>query len=131
MAKVAAPKPVPMPTHVKVGHLIYRVVVGGPEWAEARAEAGDSDSARLVGHTMHSTQVISIAPGETVQMMRDTVLHECTHALVAALGNVVDAWDTDGNVEEHMAGFIGSGMTMLLRDNPKLVKWLTAEVPID
>lgn len=119
-----------MPQHIKVGHLVYRVVVGGPEWAEARAEAGDSPDGRLVGHTMHSTQVITIAPGETELMMRDTVLHECTHALVAAMGNAVDAWDRDGNIEEHMCGFVGSGMTMLLRDNPKLVAWLTAEVPL-
>jgi hypothetical protein len=128
----AKKKPMPpMPTHVKVGHLVYRVVVGGPEWAEARAEAGDGEGSRLVAHTMHSTQVMSFAPGETELMMRDSMIHECTHALAAAMGNPVEAWDMDSNVEEHVAAFIGSGMTMLLRDNPKLVAWLMAEVPLD
>lgn len=124
-----------MPTHIKAGHLVYKVCVGGSEWAEAQVHAGTDKDMALYGHTMHSTCVIALKPDQAPLMMKDTLLHECFHALNAAMGNPTTLWDTDEDadpdLEEKICSTFGSGVTMLLRDNPTLVTWLTEEVDLD
>jgi hypothetical protein len=95
------------PRNVKVGPHRYRVI--SDKDALMEAASGRTDRERLT---------ICLDPTLAGSALADTLVHELVHACLAvvALGD---------DVEEQVALALGPGLLALLRDNPKLVKYLT------
>lgn len=56
---------------------------------------------------------------------RDTVLHESLHAIIAhTILERMEPWDD--KIEEAVVRSLAPGLLQLLRDNPKLVEYLTS-----
>lgn len=128
-ARARAQGPAPLPKTVKCGSLVYRIAVGGHEWALAQVAAGSDEETTLFGHTMNESCVIALRPDLPLCMERSTLMHECYHAMSAATGGIVDRLDKEagGGMEEAIASIFGEETTQLLRDNPALVAYLTGE----
>lgn len=123
--------PVTRPSHVKVGHLVYRIVEGGEDWLRAQLEAGVGDpNTGLIGYTNNGTCVISLCPDLPLLMQKETVVHEIFHAISCATG-IINHLDLEHEREEAMILAFSPLWFQVLADNPRLVKWLTEAVPID
>ena len=66
---------------------------------------------------------IDIVDGQDPIEERDTVLHEVMHAILHCQGR-----ENGGDGEELYVRALAAGVLMVLRDNPKFVKYLTREV---
>ena len=65
---------------------------------------------------------IDIVQGQDPIEERDTVLHEVMHAILHCQGR-----EHGGDGEELYVRALAAGVLMVLRDNPKFVKYLTRE----
>ena len=71
--------------------------------------------------------VIDDAPGLGEGAARETVLHECLHAIMDATGlSYAIGTEQKAYTEEALLQALDSALLGLLRDNPDLVAWLTS-----
>jgi hypothetical protein len=89
-------------------------VLGKPYSVTYVLEMEDDD----VGDTDSSKQAINIAEGQAHEAERDTVLHEIIHAIDFAVA---------GEMTERQVHALAGGLLQVLRENPKLTKYLTEE----
>jgi hypothetical protein len=81
----------------------------------------DSDGHPLLGQCDTTATLIELEPDQSLQRLRDTVLHECIHAMATAadLG--------DENTEEDWAARLTPYLLDFMRRNPSLLEWLLTE----
>ncbi len=96
------------PKQLRVGPYTYKVAVDP-----------DRLPVDLFGQCDKGKHVIALHPEQSSIRLRSTLLHEILHALCDVTG--VD----DDKAEEHIATVIAPALLAVLRDNPKLVSWLT------
>ena len=97
-----------IPTEVKVGPHIYRVVVD-----EDRLLV---DSGQL-GHTNKEKLIIAIEADQAPSQLADTLIHELVHAMLSSMG-------LDEGTEERVANGLAPDILLLMQDNPELIKYL-------
>ena len=97
-----------IPKKIKIGPYDYSVTVENEDWLNAH---------ETYGHCYHAKRKISIVLLDNPSVI-DTLLHEVMHACYA----VMDLKDKEG--EETTVTRLATAMTMVFRDNPKLVALL-------
>jgi hypothetical protein len=83
---------------------------------ETREKLADEDTWGTYNGASLIMQFQSGQPSNTFAV--DTVLHEINHAIYRIFGL------REGDDEERIVGVMATGITQVLRDNPKLVAWL-------
>ena len=63
--------------------------------------------------------IISISEDQDIQNKKDTVIHECAHAIAEAMGTDIP--------EQHIL-ILGTGLYAWMRENPLLIKWIMQDV---
>jgi hypothetical protein len=114
-------RPVGLPETIQVGTIPYDVNFG--RITAERARVDRPDLADLSGLVVHRDAALFFSDDAAPEVLRDTVLHECLHAIFFSSGIYLIGQDDD--IEEKMCVQLTQWLLMLLRDNPKLVKYLT------
>lgn len=102
-----------LPKHIKVGPFDYRVKL----WKKVPA-----DNARSYGMCDRTTTTILIRKGMSPSREREVVLHEVVHAAYDVSGLTCK----DDCPEEMVVNDLSFCLLSVLRENPKLVAYLTA-----
>ena len=100
------------PSEVRVGPYLYEI--------EYRDEVSDSEP-DLFGLTLNRDHKIIVSTRQTDLALRDTVLHECMHAIFASSGLFREVEN-----EERIVAAASTWLLMLLRDNHELARFLLA-----
>lgn len=95
--------------------------VGPYRYAVERTNMDDNDA---VGTCLTEQELIRVHDGLSFIKERETILHEHFHAVWAERGILPGA---DDRTEELVIGPLATGALQLLRDNPRLVRYLTEE----
>lgn len=103
------------PKRVKVGPHVYRIESGG-----VTADALDQAEAAGMTHVMRS--LIRIDTSSSATQAADTLLHEALHAVWSMVGFRSDSILADK--EEEMISRLTPALLGLIRDNPKLVRYM-------
>ncbi len=127
------------PKAVKVLGMKFPIVVGGAEFDRALREMGDEGEHTrgevLAGFCVRTRETaIYIRGGMDRAVEQDTVLHEVLHACYYAYGSPFGWMDTGSGgeadremaLEEAVVRVTTPVMLKVLRDNPKLVAYLTS-----
>ena len=116
-------KKIDAPEYVDIGPHRYSVSYGQGAMDRARVE---HESPNSVGKTLFVPNRIIIDPEQAPSQQRSTLLHEALHAIVFSHGGW---WSTKAEpmTEERAILLIEGGLLELLRRNPHVIKWLTAE----
>lgn len=107
-----------MPTRIRVGPYVYAVI---QDQAALRAEEHGRNGG-LRGYTDHQALVINVGPDMAVGMQRQTLWHEVKHAVIDSM-----TMSHDKRTDEDWIGRTTPSELAVLRDNPDLVAYLTAE----
>ena len=75
----------------------------------------DADLKNSYGLCADVTQTISVLPDMAHDLERDTLLHECIHAI---------DYHLQLGLTEHQVGNLGMAIYALLKDNPKMANYL-------
>lgn len=124
---MTARKFVPRPDTVIVGFQTYTIEYASvDEWdAQRRPE-----EAAGVTHADQASIVLLITPNLDENKLRERVLHEITHAVWAS-NNMTHLVTMDGglpdDVEESIVLMQSTALLQVMRDNPEVVKYLTAK----
>lgn len=115
-----------LPTSIRVGPVMYRVTDDHAEFIERQhtdQRSGD------YGCTRGKEAVIYLNPEVSADNKRLTLLHEAMHAAGHTYGG---GWSwkalgkTPSDREERVISLLETPLLALLRDNPRLVAYLTA-----
>lgn len=103
--------------------MIPAKVVIGPHHYKVKVAKPSGLSHEQYGTTEVGTTTITLAPGMSGSQQRDTFLHEVLHAVLSLTG-----WDhrLGDKREEQLVRSLTPALLEVLRDNPKVVKWLTS-----
>ncbi len=118
----------PPPSKVKVGIFVYSVQVGGPDW-KAAVKKKPSAGGRLAGHTDNLSLTISVRPGLAPGAEREVVVHELLHACVNVAGQPIESMRRKCGLEENAVSVIAPTLLGVIRENPPLLRYLTARTP--
>lgn len=108
--------PTPIPKRLRLGWLHYRVVVD-------RATLRDHE-ANAVALTESATIVVDDERPHVI--IAEHLLHEALHGLIHVHKSDLDRGPRDETEERYVAA-LAPGILGMLRDNPKLVAFLTAK----
>lgn len=97
--------------------------LGGKEWRVKRKRRVDSEGS--CGECDYATSTLSVATGLSPFDLKDTLLHETIHAILAQHTQ----WVRTVEEEEAYVLAIATGITGVLQDNPEFAKWLIAPIP--
>lgn len=111
----------PLPKTAKIGTQIYQIIERDP--------ATDGGLTDALAYTLPQTNVIVLASNLPIQRQRSLLIHELLHALIYSFSRLDRSEKNDDfdQWEHYFIGIIQEPLTMLLRDNPALVTWLTAK----
>lgn len=119
---------VPPPRFVYVGHRSYRLFLSKQKWAELRARQESAHG--LLGQCDNEQLIIHVNPDQHPVELRETVLHECLHAIWDIVGSreELSAFrDEDERAhEERLVLKQAPRLLEFLLDNPELLAWLLA-----
>lgn len=108
-----------LPKSVKVGPAVYSVSADEKELlAACREERSD-----LLGRTEHRQTRILLRPDQSPSCMRDTLLHECLHAVFEMTGIATEVGPDD---EEKFVRRLTPAILDMLRSNAPLLACLVA-----
>ncbi len=111
----------PMPTEIKIGTQIYKVVL-----RDSKEDGMLNDGS--YGYTMDAASLIVIDASISKTKQRVTFVHEMLHAIQMSFGGASKP-SKDADFEEWEHYFIGTyeeGLLIVLKDNPEVAKYLTA-----
>lgn len=91
---------------IKIGHLDYEVKY---------MEDWQADLGGACGWCNNISQVIGVRASLSKDRVKEVLIHEIMHAL----NDIMEV-----NTEEEMCSRLGVGLAMVLRDNPKIRKFL-------
>lgn len=112
----------PPPATVQIGPRRYDVLLDLEELHRIEHDEGDD----LYGQSDHGKLRIIVDPTLPFDQLADTLLHEVLHGLTELTG-IID--DLGHKREERMVRRLTPALLDLLRRNPELVEYLTAEAP--
>ena len=128
-----------IPAHVKIGPLVYSVLTDVDAIKAASESADIDEGAEWTAYSDHDALVIGINPSNPECVQQRDLLHEVIHCCLRFAGVepnafariVARAKERHGGytVEEFMVAAASGPLLGVLRDNPDLVAWLTADVP--
>lgn len=113
---------------MKVGPVVYRITSDPDEWLRVEHK---TQTKGYYGHTENREAVIYLNPEADPAVTRLTLWHEILHALCETTMGSPD-WrglgkDHDAREESIIRAFEAPTLTVL-RDNPEIVAYLTADV---
>lgn len=108
------------PTKVVVGPHPYRIV-----YSDSRVVRLSDDTDSSYGECDTKQALITIDPGQSSTMIRDTVIHEILHAAMSLIGVGEDP-GIDRDAEERIVLRLSPVLLQLVRDK-RLVAWLQEE----
>jgi hypothetical protein len=111
---------VSLPKKVKVGSTRY--TVRATEDALMRAE--HLERSGLSGHTDYDELVITVDPKLAADRFAEVLLHETLHATFEHCGLGYDLEGQEDGLEEQVVRRLAPALLGVLRDNPKLVRFL-------
>ena len=116
-----------IPGTVQIGSVAYAVTIDPDAWMRYEHE---NQKTGFYGHTDHETATIYVSPDSVPDVQRTTLWHEVIHALCeTTMGS--PNWRGLGKEkvdrEESVVRAFESPTLLVLRDNPQLVAYLTAE----
>src|SRR3712207_3499875 len=109
-----------MPSAIKVGPFRYRVLMDAQKLRASERKNGDAADSQM-GHVRHADLEIVIDPTVAPDQKAETLWHEVKHA-IANLSAADGKFD-----EEQWIGRMSPMELAVLRENPVLVAFLTAE----
>lgn len=112
----------PVPKFIKLGTYNLAVKTDQANWDKLKLEGTNAHD--KVGFYKGQDETIHIAPGQSLNYERDTVLHEVLHGIVAQAGSL-QAMDFTDDMEENLILLMTPWLLMVLQDNPDLVEYLT------
>lgn len=110
-----------MPTTIKIGSQTYRVQLRSPK--------DDGGLTTALAYTLVESNLIVVSNQLPADRQRSILMHELLHAIVYSFSrqDTPDKMETFDDWEHHFIGITQEPLTMLLRDNPDLTEYLTAE----
>jgi hypothetical protein len=113
---------VDVPKSVKIGVQVFEII------ERAQKEDGMLSDGSY-GYTLDTQNLIVIESGMHPTKKKVTVLHEVLHAARMVFDNSVKPKRSDDfeSWEHYFIGVWENSLILIMRDNPELVKWLTAE----
>lgn len=99
-----------IPKKVRIGHVTYKIV------PMSKSESYSADS---YGCYMGNECTIVVDATRDPQLVKDTLLHEIMHG-VWYWGGL-----EDGDKQERIVTLMATGLTQVLKDNPKIGEFLT------
>jgi len=115
-----------IPSTVRIGSVTYTVTSDPDTWVRFEHK---NQKTGFYGHTDHETATIYVSPETVSDVQRTTLWHEVIHALCEVTMGSPD-WRGLGKEkvdrEEAVVRAVESPTLLVLRDNPKLVAYLTA-----
>ena len=94
-----------IPAKVKIGYFDYKI-------------KANSDLVMEMGLTKVDKLLIEVDPSYPDQIVKETLLHECMHAIFK------DTFLVDDETEEKIIRMLSPGVMHLLKDNPDLQSYL-------
>ena len=110
-----------LPSKLRIGAQTYKV--------EERPQATDGGLTDALAYTLVESNLIVLRKDLPEDRKRSLLIHESLHALVYSF-NRQDRQDKNEDFdgwEHHFIGIVQEPLLMLLRDNPELVQYLTAD----
>ena len=106
---------------------IGTIRVLGNEWVVRyeRPRKMEDAGQTLLGQTVLGETMIRLSTAQSMAAERDTLLHEVLHAVWYVMG-VEPPAETSADFEEYVVARMATGVLCILRDNPKLITFLTA-----
>lgn len=117
---MAVAKPA-LPEKVQLGPYTYSVITDQLAFQKVQVEEREL----ICGRQKTTSQEIHVNPEMAPDCTKDTVIHECLHHFFSVSG-LRQALEMDDRTEEAIVNFLGGQVLSMLRDNPELVRWLTA-----
>jgi hypothetical protein len=110
-----------IPTRVKIGTQTYRI--------QQRAPKDDGGLGNALAYTLVESNLIVISNQLPTDRQRSVLIHEIIHALIYSFTrqDTPDKLESFDDWEHHFIGIIQEPLIMLIRDNPDLIAYLTAE----
>lgn len=112
-----------LPSHVDVGPYRFEILCDDDAHARAVRDHGDD----LWGLTQQREQRITLCPAQHEDHRRVTLLHELLHAVCHATGAELLLDEIDDDAEERLIQLLAPAVTTLMRANPDIVAYLTAD----
>ena len=106
-----------MPESVKIGPFEYWVSSD----AESHMAVENTEKSRLDGRSCPIELVIHVSPKGAEDYRRSTMIHEIVHQVFVIAGSMIDKDD-----EEKICRLLEAGLLGVIKENPDLVRWLTA-----
>ena len=101
---------------VKIGAATYTLYIEAKKWNPLKEKEGAS------GLTDLHTQEIFVDPTMSLTNIKETVLHECLHAMFADSGVT---WPVGGATqEEKIVRILSPRFLQFILDNKELVEWI-------
>jgi len=108
-----------LPKEIKVGSQNYKIV--------ERSETSDGMLGEAYAYTLKAGNLIVMRSDMPIERKRSVLVHELLHALIFTYSRS-ERKENDSSFDEWEHYFIGileEPFTLLLRDNPELVEFLT------
>jgi hypothetical protein len=121
---------------VRIGCLTYRIVTDVEEIRRASDDADIDDDAEWTAFSNHDLLVIGINGANPLDVQRRDLVHELLHCCLRHSGVWPNAYaqlvhrargrDGGYTVEEFVVSAAAGPLLAVLREDPALVRWLTA-----
>lgn len=109
------------PTTIKIGTQTYRIQLRSPK--------DDGGLSTALAYTLVESNLIVVSNQLPADRQRSVLIHELLHAVIYSFTrqDAPEKLDTFDDWEHHFIGIVQEPLTMLLRDNPDLIAYITAE----
>lgn len=110
-----------MPTTIKIGTQTYRLQLRSPK--------DDGGLTSSLAYTLVESNLIVLSNQLPIDRQRSVLIHELLHALIYSFTrqDTPEKLETFDDWEHHFIGIVQEPLTMLLRDNPQLIAYLTQD----
>ena len=100
-----------------------RVRINGEQFSIRFRKFSPKESLTSCGLMHYDESRIEVASGQTPFNMKDTLLHEIMHAILAKQGHCGGCFDRTSTEEKYVLA-LATGVMGVLQDNPDLAQWL-------
>lgn len=97
--------------NVKIGPFLYKVLMS-------------TFKSGVHGETNTDTKQIQFSEQTNIEVLQDTFLHECLHALCEDIIDSIDSIDKAHDKEEQLVRLLSPRLLLFIKENPKWIEWL-------